>query len=180
MKRKYEITDIRMHNAPKVRRIRALRDIPSIGVKAGDLGGYIEYKRNLSQAGDCWIGEDAKVYNNGVVSGNAHVFGDARVIGDAHVFGDARVMGDAWITGYAQVSDHVRVLEHAQIYGRVSLTQNMKISGWSYISSLSQIYYADGVTIFFDTKGQVIINGNRTALDTNIELHKMLALLKLS
>ena len=29
-------------------RIRALRDIPEIDVKAGDLGGYVESENNLS------------------------------------------------------------------------------------------------------------------------------------
>ncbi len=40
MTRKYEITHIRHSFRPELFRIRASRDIPSIGIKAGDLGVY--------------------------------------------------------------------------------------------------------------------------------------------
>ena len=46
-------------------RIRALRDFGY--VKTGDIGGFVESERNLSQDGDCWV------------SGNAQVYGNARV-----------------------------------------------------------------------------------------------------
>lgn len=48
-------------------RIKALIDIPSIGVKAGDVGGYIESEHNLSQEGNGWI------FDISVVKGNARV-----------------------------------------------------------------------------------------------------------
>lgn len=34
-------------------RIRALKDFA--GVRAGELGGYVEQEHNLSQYGNCWI-----------------------------------------------------------------------------------------------------------------------------
>ena len=52
---KYEITDITHPGNPKLHRIRALVDIPMYGVKAGDLGGYIEKEDNLSQYDNCWV-----------------------------------------------------------------------------------------------------------------------------
>ena len=57
--KRYELTDIRNG---KLRRIRALRDIPRYNVKAGDLGGWVESEKNLSQEGDCWVGGNARVY----------------------------------------------------------------------------------------------------------------------
>lgn len=51
-----------------LRRIKALRDIESYAVKAGDLGGWIESEKNLSHEGNAWV------------SGNAWVYGDARVL----------------------------------------------------------------------------------------------------
>ena len=89
-----------------VKRIRALVAIAEFGVSPGDLGGYIEDEKNLSQvAGNAWVCGDAQVYGdawvsgNALVYGNAQVAGNARVYGDAQVYGDARVYGDAWVYG---------------------------------------------------------------------------------
>lgn len=69
----------------KVFQIRALVDIDSEGIIAGDLGGYIEKEGNLSQDGNAWV------YGNAEVYGNAWVYGDAEVYGDARVYGNARL-----------------------------------------------------------------------------------------
>ena len=96
MDKKYELTDetkeiwgITLH------RIRALMDISRYGVRAGDIGGWIEAESNLSQDGDAWVGGDARVYRNARVYGNAVVCGDARVYGEALVNGNAEVSGNA-------------------------------------------------------------------------------------
>ena len=87
---KYELTDETKNiNGITLHRIRALRDIPSVGVKSGDLGGWIKEEHNLCQNGDAWVYGDAEVYDN------ARVFGDARVYGGALVNGNAEVSGNA-------------------------------------------------------------------------------------
>ena len=48
----------------RVYQIRALRYIPMHGVKAGDLGGWVESEDNLSQEDDSWIGEYATFMGN--------------------------------------------------------------------------------------------------------------------
>jgi hypothetical protein len=53
--------------------IEALIDIPSIGVRKGDRGGYIEKEANLSQEGNAWVYGDARVYDNAWVCGDALV-----------------------------------------------------------------------------------------------------------
>ena len=70
-------------------RIQALRDFGN--VKEGDIGGYIESEKNLSQDGNAWVSGDARVYGNACVYGNARVYGDARVSGNAQVSGDADI-----------------------------------------------------------------------------------------
>ena len=75
--------------------IKALRDFG--GIKAGDLGGYIEKESNLSHNGDAWLYEDAMVYGNALVRGNALVFGNAEVYGNAAIGGNVWVDGDARI-----------------------------------------------------------------------------------
>ena len=52
-------------------RIKALVNIERYGVKAGDLGGWVEKEDNLSQSGNAWVSGDAKVYGNAEVSGDA-------------------------------------------------------------------------------------------------------------
>lgn len=74
-------------------RIRALRDIPQRGVKAGDLGGYVEGEHNLDQNDDSWV------------------YGNARVYGKARVYGNARVYDDSWVSGKARVYDDARLKE---------------------------------------------------------------------
>ena len=59
-------------------RIKAL--ISFEGVKKGDVGGYVESEKNLSQSGDAWVYGNAKVYGNAEVYGNAWVSGDADYI----------------------------------------------------------------------------------------------------
>ena len=121
--KKYELTKETktLTNGTVLHRIRALRDIPRFGVKAGELGGLIEKENNLSQDGDAWIFDDARVYDDACVSGDATVSDDATVYGnaqvcdnalvsdDATVSGDAEVSGNAWVSGYAEVSGDAEV-----------------------------------------------------------------------
>jgi len=96
---KYTLTDdtIKVGNRT-LYRIKALIDLPLVGVKAGYLGGYIEKVENLSQEGNAWVYRAAKVFGNARVYGNAIVFGNAKVYGDAEVYGNARVYGDARVS----------------------------------------------------------------------------------
>jgi len=92
MRKKYEL--IRCNAAQvggrTLYQICALRDLP--GVKAGDLGGFIESETNLSHTG------------NALVFGNALVCDDAWVWGDVQVFSSALVCGNAWVSGNVLVN----------------------------------------------------------------------------
>ena len=103
--KKYEFTgETKGLQGVILKRIRALVDIDRYGVSAGDLGGWIEDDRNLTQNGDAWVSGDAWVYGAARVYGDACVYGAARVSGDARVYGDARVSGAACVYGAACVS----------------------------------------------------------------------------
>ena len=41
--------------------IKALVDILTIDVKAGDLGGYVNNENNLSQENNCWMFNNSKM-----------------------------------------------------------------------------------------------------------------------
>ena len=82
--KKYEITDIAHPDNSTLYRIKALIDIPGRGVKAGDLGGYIQSENNLSQNGDCWVDGNGRVADNGYVFDYGGIV-TGKQIGRAHV-----------------------------------------------------------------------------------------------
>ena len=115
---KYKITEETMqHKGITLYRIQALVDIPSIGVKAGDLGGWIAGEHNLSQEGDAWVCGNAKVYENAWVYGNAMACGWAKVYDNAKVYGNAKVCGWAVVFGNAEVCGDAKVYGDAEVSG---------------------------------------------------------------
>ena len=151
--RKYELTNETktLADGTVLHRIRALRDIPRHGVKAGDLGGLIEKENNLSQDGDAWIFDDAcvygdaRVYDDAEVSGNAYIFGDAKVYGNATVYGNACVYGDACIFGNACVYGD------AEVYGNAKVSGDAKISGNACVSGDARVSGNDDYIVFKNT-----------------------------
>ena len=90
--KKYKLTDKSIeYFGHTLYRIEALKDFG--GVSKGDKGGYIEKEDNLSQDDDAWVYDNARVY------GDARVYDDAWVSGNARVFGNARVYDNGWICG---------------------------------------------------------------------------------
>jgi hypothetical protein len=100
--KKYCLTETR--NSLGLYQIKALRDIPRYNVERGDLGGWIAREDNLSQAGDCWVADNAMVSGNARVFDKARVSGKAWVFDDAWVYGNARVYGDVEVYGNREVS----------------------------------------------------------------------------
>lgn len=69
-------------------RIRALKSFG--GIKAGDLGGYVESENNLSQYKTCWIDMASAVYESARVCDNATIshsvmYGDSMALDSAQV-----------------------------------------------------------------------------------------------
>ena len=84
--KKYELTtEVKVEFGVTLYRIRALVDIVRHGVKAGDLGGWVEKESNLDQEHDAWVSGNAQVSDNAWVSGNAQVSDNAWVSKTAHV-----------------------------------------------------------------------------------------------
>ena len=180
---KYEITGIQHSHREGLYRIRALRGILKYNVKAGDLGGYIESEWNLSQEGDCWIGDDAtvhgsgQVYNNAWVFenaqvfsnrfgnssmpdvthvfGNAFVYGKARVFENAHIYGNAKVHDQAMVFGNAHIYDNAQVYKKPRIFGNVHIFGNAQVLGDAWVSDDVEIYD------FMQVSEWVSINSNK-------------------
>ena len=130
MDKKYELIKSGMRG---LYRIKALRDFGNI--KEGDIGGYVENKHNLSHAGDCWIYNNAKVYNNAKIYDNAKVYNNAKIYDNAKIYNNAEifeyteVFDDAVIQGNALAYGVSVIEKNALIYGTSSICGNARIGG---------------------------------------------------
>lgn len=87
---------------------------PFADVKAGEKGGWIESECNLSQTGNAWVRDNAKVWGDAQILDNAQVRGNAEVHGNAQVFGNAKVRGNAKVHGNAMVYENAVVTDNAK------------------------------------------------------------------
>lgn len=141
MDHKYRL--VRTSDAPRgLYRIVATRSFGE--VTEGELGGFVESARNLSQDGDCWVHDDACVRGEAVVQDASHVYQDAQVFDRAIVGGCSILSGSAWVFGDAVVEDSTvagwawvcnrasvrasRVERGATVYGRAKIN-DLLVSG---------------------------------------------------
>ena len=128
-------------------RVKALKDFGY--VKKGDIGGYVENPNNLSHEGNCWVYNNAKIYDNARIQGNAEIWdyaviqGNARIYGNSKIWdcavidGNARIYGDSEVWGYAIIRDN------ALIYGDSVISGNAFIGGYTEIKTGHNIGYID-------------------------------------
>ena len=160
MEMKYKLTEESINYCGRtLYRIEALKDFGI--VKKGDKGGYVQSEENLSQEEDCWISDNAKVFDSAVVynnakvcdnayvcgnakvyckaevCGNAKVYCDAIVYGKAEVCGNAKVFGKAEVCGNAVVCDKVRVFDDAFVYDNAIVCGNAQVCGTAEIKNNS-------------------------------------------
>ena len=132
--RKYEILPepIAAPNGEVCYRIKALKDIPVVGVKKGDLGGCVSNATSLSHSGSSWI------FEGGFVVGNAIVEGDA-IVGDGALVGDT-----ACISGTAAICKGVVVDSNAQVGGDV-VVRHGNIGNGAIVTKQYHYLYVDNV-----------------------------------
>jgi len=122
-----------------VYRIAALVDIfnerGELIACAGEVGGFVESERNLSQEGGCWIYFDAMVYGEAQVLNDAQVIGYAEVFGRAIINNKAVISGEATVHGGAFVGESVVVTDEAIITGSAVILGNSIIRGQSIITA---------------------------------------------
>ena len=148
-------------------RIRALRDIPC-GAQKGGLGGYIMCYDNLSQDGDCWVGDGSYVYGGAAVMTNARIMAHARVLGNAVVGGNAVICGNARVKGNALVSGNASINGYNLINGNVIIKDNAAISGYATIIERAVVegnaFVGDNALV----KGRAKIRGNASVTGNSV------------
>ena len=138
--KKYELTsETKVIDGAKVHRIKALKSFGNI--KKGELGGWIESEKNLSQYVDAWVYENAIVCENARVDGHAMVYGNARVDGHATVDDYAMVFGNATIGENARVDGHAIVGGHATVFGNATVDDYAMVGGNASVCGDATIYW---------------------------------------
>ena len=139
-------------------RVKALRDFND--VKKGDIGGYVESEKNLSQLGDCWIydnavvRDNAKIYNNAVIRDYATVCHDARIWGDSKILNYCQIYGNVEVCGDAVVCNCANVYHNARVYGNAIIRDNAVVRGDARI--FDYVIVCDNA----DVRGEVCICGD--------------------
>lgn len=141
--------------------IKSLFTSEVLGVKKGDLGGFIEREANL-----CYSEGNAWIYDNSVVIGDSCVRGDARVSQESYIKGKSYISGntivihseieDSKIFGEAKVSNSMVVNSIIRDYAKIEKTNIVKNC---IIGDHAEIHFADEVINHNDNKHNLQISG---------------------
>lgn len=188
MNLKYQLTKETLKTDDKILyKIKALMSFKLTNgkeVNAGEYGGWIESTKNLSQDGNCWIGDNACVYGNALVCDNAYVGNsatvkdNAKIIGNAVVSDSAIISGSAIIKDYAKIKDNATISGHSIICDSAIVKDDAKISDFATICKNSVVYGSSiikgraiiGSSEIFSTVVNGDININRSFC-SNITIH---------
>jgi len=124
----------------KLYRIQSLKTFTKSGgynpvVHVGELGGYVEVEDNLSQDGNCWLFDKARVKDGGKVLDDAIVYDKCLVSRNAIVRGSSVVGGHCFITNQSVIIDsrlegnvivngHSTIHSGAYLYGEIGVDQS--------------------------------------------------------
>lgn len=159
MSKKYQLTPNSLkHKGVMLYQIQALKDIPNIGVKVGELGGYVQSEANLSQEGECWIHYSA-VTPSAIVYGNAQVRDDAQVYFNVEICGEAEISGKCCLTASKSslgilISDRVKISDNVELraknYGHITILDDAQIK--DNVILLADEYHSWGIRIIGKSK----------------------------
>lgn len=109
-------------------------------VVSGDVGGWIEGAKNLSNDGNAWIDSDARIWGNTRIWGDAKVYGNARICGNVMVWGNAEVYGDAMVWGNTEVWENAKVYGNARVYDNVMVWGNAEVYDNAGVYGNAEVY----------------------------------------
>lgn len=116
-----------------MKRLLAYRDMPEIGVKAGDHGGLVSGEHNLSHEGLCWIYPGASVGDNALVIGNATVQDSASLRNRSVARDDAVVRDSAMLRGRSSARGTAVVCGSARLYDDVVVCADASVGGSAWL-----------------------------------------------
>ena len=121
-------------------------------IKKGDLGGYVESERNLSQYDNCWI------YDNAIVFGNTKVIQSANVCEYAQISDNAIIIGYATIMGHSKICDHAKIGGRALIAERAEIDENAELLDSNDYITLTGFGLTHNTITFFRGEEEICVN----------------------
>ena len=145
-------------------RIEATKYLPEHDVKKGDIGGWIENEDRLSE--NAWIADEAKVFADAIVWGNAEICGEAevrdyaKVFGNTLIFGNAKVHGNAKIRGYAAVGGNARIFGNAVVQGYAEIRDNAEVADNAIVSNSAKVSGDALIHGYARVMGNAVVGGD--------------------
>lgn len=135
-------------------RIKALKDFGN--VKAGDLGGWIEFEANLSQEGDCWVYDEAMAYDGACVCDKAILRHNTQAYDSALIKDSAVLIDHACAYGKAVVCDKALLEDRALAYNHVIICDKAVLKADAQV-------YVDGTVV----SGEAVLGYNAKVRKTS-------------
>ena len=131
-------------------RIRALKNVVksydgTYAVKKGTLGGYVQKEANLSHEGNCWVFDNAKVFDDTQVQNHAVITDESMVFGNSVIKDRAIICNQSKVYGFAIIQDDAIVMDRAEVFGHVvmedfsSIGDDAKLYGSAKMDSNSDL-----------------------------------------
>ena len=131
--RKYEMTNITMEFEERtLYRIRALKNFRN--VKAGELGGWVSGKHNLSQEGECWIYNEAKCMDN------ARMYHNSTMYNNSVMCDFSEMHGRSEMHNYSAMYDNSRMYNCSAMYDNSRMYNDSKMYNNSRMFDNSAMY----------------------------------------
>lgn len=173
MNKRYELTNMKVVNKNygtmyHLTQIRALVDMPTHNVKAGDLGGFIEKEENLPMNADSWVSPGATVCGDAILGNSSRAEKAAFITGNAQITGTSVISGRALISGSTLIFNST-IKTDVEISGE-AIVRDSKIGGNTRINKKAFIKNSHIVTTDVLVSGNVHIKGSKIRLaDSRID-----------
>ena len=155
--KKYKLSNITMKfEGRTLYRVIALKDFAD--VRKGELGGWVESEKNLSQEGDCWIYNNAKcidnarmydnscMYDNSEMRGNSKMHNysemhdNSRAYDSSEMHGNSEMHGHSIRYGNSRMYERSRMWGNSKMYGNSEMHDHSKMHDYSEIHEGSKMY----------------------------------------
>lgn len=142
----------------KLYRIQALKTFTKPGgynpvVHVGELGGYVEAEDNLSQDGNCWLFDKARVKDGGKVLDDAIVYDKSLISKNSIIRGRSVIGGHCFVTNQSVIID-------SRLEGNIIVTEYSIIHSGSYLYGDIKVDKSD-IGCLVNLSGRISVNKSR-------------------